>query len=35
MKGVTAAALYLAVEAAFTTGAEPTVDGGFCQGLGV
>ncbi|WP_254404759.1 hypothetical protein [Streptomyces anulatus] len=25
---------YLAVGATFTTGAEPTVDGGFGQGLG-
>lgn len=31
---VAAAALYLAVEATFTTGAELTVDGGFGQGLG-
>lgn len=31
---VTAAALYLAVEATFTTGAELPVDGGFSQGLG-
>lgn len=29
-----AAALYLAVESTFTTGVEPTVDGGFGQGLG-
>ncbi|MFI5740132.1 hypothetical protein ACIA9I_17345 [Streptomyces anulatus] len=26
--------LYPAVEATFTTGVEPTVDGGFGQGLG-
>lgn len=32
---VTAAALYLAVEATFTTGVELPVDGGFGQGLGV
>ncbi|MFI7291471.1 SDR family NAD(P)-dependent oxidoreductase [Streptomyces anulatus] len=31
---VAAAALYLAVEATFTTGVELTVDGGFGQGLG-
>ncbi|MFJ1781451.1 hypothetical protein [Streptomyces anulatus] len=29
-----ARALYPAVEATFTTGVEPTVDGGFGQGLG-
>ncbi|MET9551143.1 SDR family oxidoreductase [Streptomyces sp. NPDC006627] len=32
---VAAAALYLAVEATFTTGVELPVDGGFGQGLGV
>ncbi len=31
---VAAAALYLAVDATFTTGTELVVDGGFAQGLG-